>query len=69
MGRIAKVRKRDGREHKGREIHPPKDTPDDREQVNLTDHDRRLMRKSKRDGYTQSCNAQAAVDADGSQSA
>ena len=25
------------------------------------------MRKSKRDGYTQSCNAQAAVDADGSQ--
>ena len=62
-----KVRKREGRENKGREIHPPKDTPDDREQVNLTDHDSRLMRKSKRDGYTQSCNAQAAVDADGSQ--
>lgn len=62
-----KVRKREGRKNKGRNIHPPKDTPDDREQVNLTDHDSRLMRKSKRDGYTQSCNAQAAVDADGSQ--
>ncbi len=62
-----KVRNREGREHKGREIHPPQDTPDDREQVNLTDHDSRLMRKSKRDGYTQSYNAQAAVDADGSQ--
>jgi transposase len=62
-----KVRQREGREHKGREIHPPQDTPDDHEQVNLTDHDSRLMRKSKREGYTQSYNAQAAVDADGSQ--
>jgi len=62
-----KVRKREGRGNKGRKIHPPKDTPDDHEQVNLTDHDSRLMRKSKRDGYAQSCNAQAAVDADGSQ--
>ena len=62
-----KVRRREDRENKGREIHPPKDTPDDREQVNLTDHDSRLMRKSKREGYTQSYNAQAAVDADGSQ--
>jgi len=62
-----KVRNREGRENKGRKIHPPQDTPADREQVNLTDHDSRLMRKSKRDGYTQSCNAQAAVDADGSQ--
>lgn len=62
-----KVRKREGRKNKGRQIHPPKDTPDDHEQVNLTDHDSRLMRKSQRDGYTQSGNAQAAVDADGSQ--
>ncbi len=62
-----KVRRRENRENKGREIHPPQDTPDDREQVNLTDHDSRLMRKSKREGYTQSYNAQAAVDADGSQ--
>ncbi len=62
-----KVRQREGRENKGREIQPPKDTPDDHEQANLTDHDSRLMRKSKREGYTQSYNAQAAVDADGSQ--
>ncbi len=62
-----KVCTREGREHQRGEIHLPKDTPDDREQVNLTDHDSRLMRKSNRDGYTQSCNAQAAVDADGSQ--
>jgi len=62
-----KVRRRESRENQGRKIHPPKDTPDDREQVNLTDHDSRLMRKSKREGYTQSYNAQAAVDADGSQ--
>ncbi len=62
-----KVRNRQDRENKGRQLHPPQDTPDDREQVKLTDHDSRLMRKSKREGYTQSYNAQAAVDADGSQ--
>lgn len=42
----------------------PKDTPDDKEQTNLTDPDSRLMRKSKRSAYTQSYNAQAVVDAD-----
>jgi transposase len=52
---------------KGKKIKPPKDTPDDDEQANLTDPDSRLMRKSKREGYTQSYNSQAAVDADGSQ--
>jgi transposase len=46
---------------------PPQDTPDPEEQINLTDPDARLMRKSKREGYTQSYNAQAVVDADGSQ--
>ena len=45
-----KVRGWENRENKGREIHPPKDTPDDRQQVNLTDHDSRLMRKSRREG-------------------
>jgi len=62
-----KVGRRKDRENKGREIHPPKNTPEDREQVNLTDQDSRLMRKSKREGYTQSYNAQVAVDADGAQ--
>ncbi|MBU0719502.1 MAG: IS1182 family transposase [Planctomycetes bacterium] len=52
---------------KGKKIPPPKDTPDDHEQVNLTDSDSRLMRKNKREGYTQSYNGQAGVDADGSQ--
>jgi len=33
------------------------------EQINLTDPDARLMRKSKREGYTQSYNAQAVVAA------
>jgi transposase len=46
---------------------PPQDTPEPAAQINLTDPDARLMRKSKREGYTQSYNCQAVVDADGSQ--
>ena len=41
--------------------------PRDEEQINLTDPDSALMRKSKRDSYQQAYNAQAVVDADGSQ--
>lgn len=52
---------------KGPEPKPPQDTPEPGEQINLTDADARLMRKSKREGYTQSYNAQAIVDAEGSQ--
>jgi transposase len=52
---------------KGPEPKPPKDTPEPDEQINLTDVDAHLMRKSKRESYTQSYNAQAVVDADGSQ--
>ena len=52
---------------KGPAPKPPQDTPEPDEQINLTDADARLMRKSKREGYTQSYNAQAVVDADGSQ--
>jgi len=37
------------------------------EQCNLSDPDARIMRKNKRSSYTQSYNAQAAVDADESQ--
>jgi transposase len=37
------------------------------EQINLTDPDSALMRKSKRDSYHQAYNAQAVVDADRSQ--
>jgi transposase len=52
---------------KGCHIKPPKDVPEDKDQCNLTDPDSRLMRKSKRSGYQQAYNAQAVVDAGGSQ--
>jgi len=41
--------------------------PRGEQQINLTDPDSQLMRKSKRDSYQQAYNAQAVVDADGSQ--
>jgi transposase len=41
--------------------------PKDSDQINLTDADSALMRKSRRDGYEQAYNAQAVVDAEGSQ--
>jgi transposase len=64
-----KVAAREEREGsaKGPEPKPPQATPAPDEQINLTDPDARLMRKSKREGYTQSYNAQAVVDAGGSQ--
>ena len=42
--------------------------PEPQEQINLTDEDSRIMRKSCRSEYQQAYNCQAAVDADGSQS-
>jgi transposase len=64
-----KVAAREQREGstKGPEPKPPQATPAPDEQINLTDPDARLMRKSKREGYTQSYNAQAVVAAGGSQ--
>lgn len=58
--------RRKGR-RKGRKIKPPKASPEESDQTNLTDPDSRLMRKNKRSEYRQSYNAQAVVDADGSQ--
>jgi hypothetical protein len=52
---------------RGCEVKEPDPTPRPEEQVNLTDPDSRLMCKNKRSGFEQSYNAQAAVDADGSQ--
>ena len=46
---------------------PPDEDPPPDAQTNLTDPDSRLMRKSKRHEYRQAYNAQAVVDADGSQ--
>jgi hypothetical protein len=57
---------RHGRQ-KAKSPQPPKDTPEAQDQINLTDADSRLMRKSKRSSYEQAYNAQAVVDADGSQ--
>lgn len=64
-----KVLERENRhgKRKGKRIKPPREEPEPREQVNLVDKDSRLMRKNKRSGYEQGYNAQAAVDADGTQ--
>ena len=58
--------KRQGRA-KGKRPKPPNDTPRRDEQSNLSDPDSRLMRKSKKHEYRQAYNAQAVVDAAGSQ--
>jgi transposase len=52
---------------KGKHPKPPDDTPEPHAQSNLSDPDSRLMRKSKSHEYRQAYNAQAVVDADGSQ--
>ncbi len=52
---------------KGKRIKPPDDRPGRNEQSNLVDGDSGLMRKNKRSSYEQCFNAQATVDADGSQ--
>jgi len=64
--KVAAREQRQGR-RKGKHIKPPKEQPEDSEQSNLTDPDSRLMRKNKHSEYRQGYNAQAAVDADGSQ--
>ena len=64
--RLAAREKRRGRA-KGKRPKPPAKTPGASEQSNLSDPDSRLMRKSKSHEHRQAYNAQAAVDADGSQ--
>jgi len=51
----------------GSGVESPKTTPEPSQQINLTDPDSALMRKSRHDSYEQAYNAQAVVDADGSQ--
>ena len=65
----AKVTARAGRKGRARGKHPkpPDGTPRGGEQSNLSDPDSRLMRKSKRHEFRQAYNAQAVVDAGGSQ--
>ena len=57
-----------GKKPSGRSPKPPKTGAENsNEQAHLTDADARIMHKNKRAGFTESYNAQAAVDADGSQ--
>ena len=64
--KVAAREKRRGRA-KGKHPQPPTGTPVADAQSNLSDPDSRLMRKSKHHEYRQAYNAQAAVDAGGSQ--
>jgi hypothetical protein len=66
LRKVAAREQRKGR-RKGKRIQRPDEQPAATEQINLVDADSRLMRKSKRHGYEQSFNAQAVVDAEGSQ--
>ena len=68
------MKERDQRE--GSAKGPPPENPEEKEgfgkpepdeQISLTDADSAIMRKSKRSEYRQAYNAQAVVDADGSQ--
>jgi transposase len=55
------------RGRRGRPPKPPDDSPPPDRQINLTDPDSQLMRKSKAHEYRQAYNAQAVVCAEGSQ--
>ena len=57
----------EGRKRRGHKPKPPDDSPAPDRQGNLSDPDSKLMRKSKRHELRQAYNAQAVVDADGSQ--
>lgn len=64
--KLAEREKRPPR-RKGRKPKPPRETPEAKRQVNLVDKDSGLMKKSESSEYRQAYNAQAVVDADGSQ--
>jgi len=57
----------EARNRQGRKPKPPDEAPPPDRQINLTDPDSKLMRKSSRHEFRQAYNAQAVVDADGSQ--
>jgi transposase len=59
-------KKRSGKKPGGRPPRPPADTPAEKDQVNFTDPDSRIMKASNSKAFEQSYNAQAAVDAEGS---
>ena len=53
--------------HQGAPPKAPEAGVEPKEQINLTDADARIMRKSRRESFSQSYNAQVVVDAGGSQ--
>jgi transposase len=65
--RAYEERQENGRRGGTRPQPPENMGPRPTDQANLTDDDSRLMRKNRRAEYRQAYNAQAAVDADGSQ--
>ena len=62
--KVAAPKQRQG-SRKGAKIKAPKEEPEAQQQINLTDPDSALMRKSKRHEYRQAYNAQVVVDAEG----
>lgn len=64
--KVAARKKRKGR-RKGKRIKPPSGAPKPEDQINLTDSDSALMRRNKRSEHRQRYNAQAVVDAEGTQ--
>ncbi len=63
----AKLAAWEARNRQGHKPKPSDDAPPSDRQINLTDPDSKLMRKSSRHEFRQAYNAQAVVDADGSQ--
>jgi len=59
--REAKVRKRK-RKHSGKEPKPPEAGARDKDQINFTDSESRIMKNSTNDGFDQHYNVQAAVE-------
>jgi transposase/IS5 family transposase len=55
--------RKEGKKPRGKEPKPPAVGPRDKDQVNLTDEESRIM-KSSNSGFVQAYNAQAAVDTD-----
>jgi len=64
--RKVEARERRSGKRKGKKPKPPEETVPKEQQINLTDPDSALMRKSKESEYRQSYNGQAAVSVDGS---
>jgi hypothetical protein len=63
-----KIEEQEAGPRRGPKPQPPENKgPEPTDQANLTDDDSRLMRKNRRAEYRQAYNAQAVVDADGSQ--